>query len=63
MTDTDIKLAKATTARNELTAMVRADHSIRKDEAWVRASNTLAVLNGTIEMPDHWREPAAVPTE
>lgn len=55
MTDTEIKLAKATTALNELTEMVRADHFIRKDEAWVRVSNTLAVLNGTIEMPEHWR--------
>lgn len=57
MTDTEIKLAKATTALNELTAMVRADHTIRKTEAGVRVSNTLAVLNGTVEMPDHWREP------
>lgn len=53
MTDAEIKLAKATTALNEITTMVRTDHSIRKDEAWVRVSNTLAILNGTIEMPDH----------
>lgn len=59
MTDADIKLAKATTALNELTDMVGADHSIRKDEAWVRVNNTLAILNGTIEMPDHWRELSA----
>lgn len=56
MNDTEIKLAKAITALNDLTGMVREDHSIRKSEAWARVNNTLAVLNGTTEMPEHWRE-------
>lgn len=62
MNDTEIKLIKAVAALNDLTTMVRDDHSIRKTEAWVRVNNTLAVLNGTTEMPNHWREPASEAT-
>ena len=56
MTDDQIKLAKATLALDDLLNMVTQDHTVRKSEAYVRANNVLAVLKGTTEMPEHWKD-------
>lgn len=50
----EYKLAKAMEALDALVAMVGADHSIRKTEAWVVANHNLAVLKGDETMPEFW---------
>lgn len=60
MTDTEIKLARATAALDGLYEMVRKNPAIKPDERLVTAAATLAVLQGGMPMPDHWRE---APTE